>query len=87
MVCGLMRSASRGRRSSVSTLAFFNCLVYHNGLLSFLQRCLSLMGEEESFWALIGMVKAFSNIYTFDFKEIDNNKNQITPQEIKLIQY
>lgn len=27
------------------------------------------MSEEDAFWNLIGVVKAFNNVYIFDFKE------------------
>lgn len=43
-------------------------IVYNKGMLSIIQRVLSLMSEEDAFWTLVGMVKAFNNVYSFDFK-------------------
>lgn len=30
------------------------------------------MNEEDAFWTLVGMVKAFNNVYSFDYKEPKN---------------
>ena len=75
---GRMNSATRGRRSLVSFHShFINHLVYHQGLLSILQRILTFMNEEDAFWALVGIVKAFSNVLTYDFKENADQKKQL----------
>lgn len=38
-------------------------------MLAIVQRFLSIMSEEDAFWNLIGIIKAFNNVFTFDFKE------------------
>lgn len=36
------------------------------------------MSEEDAFWALVGMVKAFNNVYSFDFKNDEKEPSQLT---------
>ena len=45
------------------------------------------MNEEDAFWSLVGMVKAFSNVLTNDFKESEDKIKQGINQEVKLNQY
>jgi hypothetical protein len=37
-------------------------------MLTIVQRFLSFMTEEDAFWNLVGIVKAFNNVFTYDFK-------------------
>ena len=43
-------------------------LVYNNGLVAIVQRLLTFMNEEDAFWTLVGMLKAFNNVFIHDFK-------------------
>ena len=88
MASGPMSSASSERKYLVSLVKhglYFT--VYHQGLLSILQRILTFMNEEDAFWSLVGMVKAFSNVLTNDFKESEDKSKQGVNQEVKLNQY
>jgi hypothetical protein len=44
-------------------------IIYNKGQIAIMQRSLTFMSEEDAFWMLIGIVKAFNNLYSFDFKE------------------
>ena len=41
-------------------------------MLGIVQRLLTLMSEEDAFWTLIGIAKAFNNVFVFDCKEPKN---------------
>ena len=38
-------------------------------MLTLVQRFLTIMNEDDAFWCLVGIVKAFNNLFIFDFKE------------------
>jgi len=40
--------------------------IYHRGMADIVQRLLSLMDEEDAFWSLIGIAKAFNHFYLFE---------------------
>lgn len=44
-------------------------MVYNKGMITIVQRLLTFMNEEDAFWSLVGIVKAFNNLLIFDFKE------------------
>lgn len=44
-------------------------VVYNKGMLTLVQRLLTIMSEEDAFWSLVGIIKAFNNLFIFDFKE------------------
>eukprot|EP00347_Sterkiella_histriomuscorum_P017570 403348829 len=44
-------------------------ICYNKGMIAIVQRLLTIMNEEDAFWSLVGIVKAFNNLFIFDFKE------------------
>lgn len=59
----------------------FKLMMYNDGMLSLCQRLLSLMTEEDAFWTIVGLAKAFNNVFVLDFK--DDCKNDHLEQYIK----
>jgi hypothetical protein len=70
LTSGPKSSNSEERRSSVNIDYYsYYFIVYNKGLLAVVQRMLNMMNEEDAFWMLIGIVKGFNHLYTFEHKD------------------
>jgi len=63
-----MNLVREDKNCSVFFSSFHLILVYNKGLISIVQRLLTFMSEEDAFWSLVGLAKAFNNVFVFDFK-------------------